>query len=220
MRIPGSSILSSTRATAVWGADPPGTDPGIPSGDDLIDYWNFWGVPAYFAVSDRGAGYLPWGFWQVVLYPSGQAPAYPFPNPAYQYLEVSAGEPPEAVANVIFGALSFLRAYGATLPGNERTAEFIISQLLGPSDPVGAPTTIVIKAPFGCIYLDAFYEGPTYSEENETHPRVKDSPGQDNPLLMALWGPGQRAILRAVAPIPPSPYYGDPYPPEPPHPVQ
>ena len=43
---------------------------------------------------------------------------------------------------------------------------------------------------------------------------IAESDGYDNPLFLALWGPGQRAVIRAsnAADLPPYNYPGYPYP--------
>jgi len=183
----------------------------------INDWWGSTGFPVWFAVSDGGAGYIPWGFWQVAFYPTGQGPG--FTNLAFSYNEVGVSAVSASVAGALWGSFQILRGQGIAA-GFTRTREMqaLISAVQGGSTP--NPTeSVTVNGPFDSVQLQGFYSGPLFpAPPGEEHavPMVEVGLGWDNPLFMALWSPGNRAILRATEPPPPTPYGGYPYPGEPP----
>jgi hypothetical protein len=182
---------------------------GMPDAATVLAFYNATaGQPTWFAISDFGAGYVPWGFWEVAVYPQGDTPAGLTENLAFGIVETVPGAPSSAVAGSVYNKFLQLQAQGIAA-GFTAAAKLKISLLVTPGTG-GNPDrgTVVIKGPFG-VTLKPFYSGnagdPMYTVE-----------GYDNPLFVALWSPGNRAILKATEPAGPNRYRGYYYPHQPP----
>ena len=97
-RIQGSPTIGSRRPQVTFGKLFPPTGGGFPTSDMIIQWFTDTGTPVWFAVSDGGAGFIPWGFWQFALYPTGDGPGAGFRNLAFSYAEVPASQPGAAMA--------------------------------------------------------------------------------------------------------------------------
>jgi hypothetical protein len=214
-RIPGPPSIGSRRSLVdlgVLGAIGLG---GVPTASMISSYIAAnSGSPVWFAVSDGGQGYIPWGSWQVAFYATG-APLPPS-NLAFLPLNVPASGSSAAIGGQLWNAFKVLQASGVA--GGYPSAAQILISLSDLQDPLG-PTPaygVLVTAPFG-VSLQGFYIGPTYQDgEGPELPMLRVDAGYDNPLLLALWGPGNRAILRAVEGSGPARYPGYPYPEPPP----
>lgn len=222
VRIPGPPVIGSRRARVSWGepiVQPLGIG-GCPSGDMIINYWtNSGGNPAWFAVSDGGAGFIPWGFWQVAMYPVGDLPPGP-ETLSFGKLEVDASILSVGVATALSSKLRQLRSQGISA-GFTNAAKMIIPSnvdALVVTDPTDVRGGMYVDGPFGLTNLQGFYSGPFWLGQGEVQlPMLSVAPGFDNPLFMALWSPGNRALLRVEEAPPPSRYPGYPYPSNPPN---
>lgn len=220
VRIPGPPIIGSRRPQVTFGKLFPPTEGGFPTSDMIIQWFADTGAPVWFAVSDNGAGFIPWGFWQFALYPTGEGPGAGFLNLAFSYAEVAASAPGAAMAGLTFAAFNVLRGQGITA-GFADAAEiaFRFSAVQDPSGP--NPTeSMIITGPYG-QQLTGFYSGPEFNAGTEGSPDILpmmlQAAGYDNPLFMALWSPGNRALLRATeSETVPSRYPYYPYPSDPP----
>lgn len=217
VHLPGSGPLSSRRSRVTFGVYTPPNNGGVPT-ETLISNFSLGsgGAPTWFAVSDNGAGYIPWGFWQVALY----APASPLPpaNLALQPSTVGAGEPSFAIANLLVSLFNALKniAIGSGFP-NAKHIHFEA----GPVEP-GSPSPdddrgqVIVTADYG-IQLSAFYSGDFWLDGGEAPlPMVSVVPGIDVPVMLALWSPGNRAFIVAHEPPGPPRYPYDYHPTEPP----
>ena len=218
-RIPGPrQAFGSRRARVTFGLPNVSGQEGMPSGDMINTFFsNNAGAPTWFAVSDGGLGFIPWGFWQVACYPLGELPVSAINNLATTSIEINPLAPSAAVAGSVFGAFSGLRGNAVGL-GFKRAKEFKIGdRIFLPLDPANPGGQVFIDAPFGVTNLQGFYSGGFYLGQGEAPlAMMQVSPGYDNPLFLALWSPGNRAILPLSEAPPPSPYGGYPYPSEPP----
>lgn len=213
--IPGPPRIGSKRPRATLGILNPAqaVGAGIPDGGMMTSYISSTpsgNAPVWFAVSDGGAGYIPWGSWQVAFYALGD-PLPPSTNLAFVYQTVQPGDVAALLAGSLWAGFQTLRQAAITA-GFTRAADIRIDvryvNQLSPN-PTGEVT---ITAPYG-VPLQVFYEGPFYYiSEGNPLPMVSADPGYDNPLMLALWSPGNRAILRATESAGPSRYPGYPYP--------
>ena len=124
----------------------------MPSGQLILDNWNDNGTATWFAISDYGAGYIPWGFWQIALYPVGMSSHTP-PSLSYFETEVDVSVPSLGVAGMVIGMLSALRGMGSiACPPCLQFAFNIV--YMKTDDPVGTGSAgIIITAPWGLTRL-------------------------------------------------------------------
>jgi hypothetical protein len=189
----------------------------MPTGDMINNYFsNSGGAPTWVAVSDGGLGFIPWGFWQIAIYPTGHVPAGLTENLSFGVLQAGITDVSASVAGQVFGKFSQLRAQGVAA-GFKRASEFKIGDRLFDVSSPNPGGSVTIDAPYGVTNLQGFYSGPEYPSGVEQElPMILVSPGYDNPLFLALWSPGNRAILPLSEPPFPSRYGGYPYPGQPP----
>lgn len=214
--IPGPPNIGSRRAAATLGVLHSDVAPyfgGVPNGQMCVDYTAATPsgtAPVWFAISDGGAGYIPWGSWQVAIYPVG-VPLPPSGNLAFNFQTCQNTDVAAVIAGNVWAGFQTLRAQ-AISAGFKAAAGISVSvSFVGQSTP--NPTgTLVVRAPFG-VRLTAYYEGPFYyAGEGDPRSMIDLQQGYDNPLFLALWSPGNRAMLRAVESGVPSRYPGYPYP--------
>jgi hypothetical protein len=222
VHIPGPPRIGTKRSIATWGvrhADAPAPEQGggFPTGDMIQSYvlnTPSHTAPVWFAVSDGGAGFIPWGSWQVAIYLAG-TPLPPSENLAFGFTVAHPGDVGASVAGQAWAKLQQLRAQ-AVSAGYPNAAKISITQsAIWYNTPPFPNFSAGLVAPPG-VNLSVFYEGPLYYEgEGQPYSMVEAQPGYDNPLMLALWSPGNRAILRANEPAGPGRYprYPYPYPP-------
>jgi hypothetical protein len=215
-RIPGPPRLGSRRALVTFGVFydvvTVGGHGGMPTGDMVGNFVASTpsGVePVWFAVSDGGAGFIPWGSWQVAVYLTG-TPYPPSTNFAFRWTTASPGDGGASVAARVATEFETLRAQAISAGyGNSSKITFEEQYFdLGGAHPSGS---LRVRAPYGA-YLSLFYSGPFYAVGEAPVPMTGLTPGYDNPLFMALWAPGSRAVLPAQDRSLPRRYPGYPYP--------
>lgn len=183
---------------------------GMPDAATVLAYYNSTaGQPTWFAVSDGGAGYIPWGFWQVAVYPQGDVPFGLTESLAFGLVEALPGAPSSAVGVAVGNKFAQLQAQGIAA-GFTSAAKLKIQNFLTLGTGFGGQdrATVSIKGPYGMTLLP-FYSG-------NAGEIMYFSEGYDNPVFLALWSPGNRAILAATEPVGPHRYGGYPYPYQPP----
>lgn len=232
-RIPGPPVIGTRRARAIWGLGSDTTYAGLPDGFTVDQFFADTGGPLWFAVSDMGAGFIPWGFWQIALYPDTSPPAPITPNLSFAQDVVNIAATASDLSNILLADLSglffraflagaqFIAAGGATSTQDPHKWNIRQGPIQG-SPPSGGHDQLILEAPLGCTQLQSFYTGYGWPDPFQgippDVPMVGDITGYDNPLFLALWSPGNRAILRAVAQgdTPSYPYGRYPYPSPPP----
>jgi hypothetical protein len=220
LRIPGRRGLGSRRASVLFGPYLAPDNGGLPDGNNITDFFtSFPGAPTWFAVSDGGAGFIPWGFWQVAVYPQGHLPPGLVSSLAFRYFEESDLGSSENVAQNLVAAFRLLQS-DAVAAGYHRAAEFRIAEgpvQIGSPSPAADMGQVLVSAPYGLTTLSAFYSGVILLGPSEQPlPMSQVVAGYDTPLWAALWSPGNRALLR-VTETAPHRYGRYPYPYEPPY---
>lgn len=211
--IPGPRTIGSKKPDVLFGILYAIGEGGIPTGQMINDYVTTnGGAPVWFAVSDGGAGFIPWGSWQVAFY--RDTDPLPPENLAFGRISCQATDVSAAVAGALWGKFNQLRAQGIAA-GFAPAADFrfqmsAIQDALGPYP----AASVDVVGPYGAP-LTGFYVGPEYQEggEGPDQDMMVVNEGWDNPLFMALWAPGSRAVLRCNERPNPAryPYYPYPY---------
>lgn len=217
VHIPGPPAIGSKHSTATLGifynSVGGGGNGGVPDGNLLSQYvlsTSTGTAPVWFAVSDGGAGYIPWGSWQVAVYLTG-TPYPPTTNFAFRWTTAGIADTGAQIAVRIFNEFTALKNQAVSAGYGAAAKIGITDSYLG----LGGPTptgSVQFSAPYG-VNLQVFWEGAPYLSLLEAPlPMVRAEAGYDNPLFMALWGPGNRAVLRATESGQPRRYPGYPYP--------
>ena len=101
----------------------------MPDGDMIATcFANNGGAPTWFAVSDGGLGFIPWGFWQVAVYPLGQVPPSAVGNLAFAFTEADPTDPSAAIAGKVWSQFNALRAQAIAAGFNVQGAGIGISE--------------------------------------------------------------------------------------------
>jgi hypothetical protein len=214
VRIPGPPPVGSAKPEVNWCAS---TDPVAFPERGFADpgYYAAWqaghgGAPVFWAISDGGMGWLPWGFWMVAIYPIW-APPVPMPSDdlAVQYLLYDSTSNPILFGSQVASAWGALRTR-AVAAGFGAAADFDLIEYI---PPVNIGTQLRVRGPYGSV-LQIYYQGPDSSYPNAGNHVL--TPGYDNPLWMGLWGP-QRFVFMVTEPEPPNHYPYYPHEPTPPY---
>lgn len=215
-RIPGPPRIGSRKAVATLGAYhfDVGAQAGFPTGDMIRNYATAspsGQAPTWFAVSDGGAGYIPWGSWQVAVYVTG-SDYPPSTNFAFRWTTADPGEAAAAIAARVDTEFNTLRSQAISAGYGAASEIQILDDYVG----LGGPTPsgrVRIVAPYG-VPLTAFYEGSYYLDPSSEQPlsMIQVEQGYDNPMFLALWSPGNRAAFHAQLSGGPRRYPGYPYP--------
>jgi hypothetical protein len=213
--IPGPRTIGSRKPDVLFGILYAVGEGGVPTGQMVHDYIDAnGGAPVWFAVSDGGAGFIPWGSWQVACYKTGDF--LPPENLAFGRITCGTSDPSAAVAGNLWGKFQQLRAQGIAA-GFAPAVNFqiVMSAIQDGLGPTPAASVDVI-GPYGAP-LTGFYVGPQYRQggEGPAEAMMAVNEGYDNPLFMALWAPGSRAVIKCNENPGPVRYPRYPYPYEP-----